>query len=901
MAIEIDLPPREGEGISDINTALALALQEIEAAAPVEVAASVADSSAGPDGDLYVAIQAGIALVDAQGDASVAVVEAAGAEQVSRVGATPGLHTYASKAAGDSAGLAVDQVFYVSLGVSEGFQSYTVTGSGTSTAGPIWPDLESINSATAGARLVTQQPNLFTGNDLDFVSADSRYINVDTNQVSIAADTVDDLPCWKITTGLATSASCVFEFPRASFGSDEKFSAAIRFLAVDAASGGSSSRSVYFRVSQRASDRTLIGTEQSVLVTDQSALTFEMTASVVGETFDPSCAYVRIIINLQNANGSVVRNCYFRDMICVGGVEIAFRRPVEYATNDEAEAGTDTLKLMNPANTAAAVAAGVAPLVTDITTNETSIAQIMEALVSPRSTVPDGLTIPDAYAPFIYKTPSAYKVLIDPTSYVDPAIWTVTPYYVDPVAGNDTTGTGLSWATAVKSLAKAIQLGNADGQTAIRVYGQPGYYTNNLTINGNSSVNPSKPCAVIGYGGRIRNSVSAAQTWAIDGTHTNTYSAARTAVSWVFDMSDLDWASDDDRESGDFTAMTNAASAAACNSTPGTWYADGTKVYVRRTDDSAVTNDNTLVTRTVNGCSLLSCTTDLYFENVDFEGGGDGACILSPSSGANRAVVFVDCSAKYAGPNGSGTFSDGFSVNRQRGLVLFYNRATFAGVASKNGLDGYSVHCNHNGITGITRSGATATATTQFAHGLATGQTVTVAGASQSDYNVTATVTVTGASTFTYTVANSPTTPATGTITFYSALPRLWVIRYNCIGRDNGGRGAGTSNNGFTTHEEIGAIDIESHDHDTIAGSDYHCINQSVTWKLGGSIVASDTDPTSAALKISNTAKAWVEGVTITGVGMAVFAQSSASEIYLRDCTITGTQVADSGCLIGSY
>lgn len=68
-------------------------------------------------------------------------------------------------------------------------------------------------------------------------------------------------------------------------------------------------------------------------------------------------------------------------------------------------------------------------------------------------------------------------------------------------------------------------------------------------------------------------------------------------------------------------------------------------------------------------------------------------------------------------------------------------------------------------VTGITRSSNTATATTSVPHGYQTGFQVTVAGADQADYNITATITVTGATTFTYTVANTPTTPATGTIT----------------------------------------------------------------------------------------------------------------------------------------
>ena len=71
--------------------------------------------------------------------------------------------------------------------------------------------------------------------------------------------------------------------------------------------------------------------------------------------------------------------------------------------------------------------------------------------------------------------------------------------------------------------------------------------------------------------------------------------------------------------------------------------------------------------------------------------------------------------------------------------------------------------------TTITRSGTTATATTTGAHGFATNDIVTIAGAVQSEYNGAHRITVTGATTFTYTVAGAPATPATGTITTSAA------------------------------------------------------------------------------------------------------------------------------------
>lgn len=67
-------------------------------------------------------------------------------------------------------------------------------------------------------------------------------------------------------------------------------------------------------------------------------------------------------------------------------------------------------------------------------------------------------------------------------------------------------------------------------------------------------------------------------------------------------------------------------------------------------------------------------------------------------------------------------------------------------------------------ILSIIRSGTTATVTTVSDHGLSTSSSVTISGATQTDYNITAAITVTSTTTFTYTVAGSPATPATGTI-----------------------------------------------------------------------------------------------------------------------------------------
>lgn len=69
-------------------------------------------------------------------------------------------------------------------------------------------------------------------------------------------------------------------------------------------------------------------------------------------------------------------------------------------------------------------------------------------------------------------------------------------------------------------------------------------------------------------------------------------------------------------------------------------------------------------------------------------------------------------------------------------------------------------------ISSLTRSGTTVTATTASNHDLSSLNLVTIAGANETEYNVTdSVINVTGADEFTYEIVGVPATPATGTIT----------------------------------------------------------------------------------------------------------------------------------------
>lgn len=99
---------------------------------------------------------------------------------------------------------------------------------------------------------------------------------------------------------------------------------------------------------------------------------------------------------------------------------------------------------------------------------------------------------------------------------------------------------------------------------------------------------------------------------------------------------------------------------------------------------------------------------------------------------------------------------------------------------SGNGIEyetttGNSVILQTFSVSSIVRQGSTAVVTTLSEHQLATGQSITVAGADQSEYNGTFTITVTALNEFQYTITGTPATPATGTITYSTIYVTLEV------------------------------------------------------------------------------------------------------------------------------
>lgn len=102
-----------------------------------------------------------------------------------------------------------------------------------------------------------------------------------------------------------------------------------------------------------------------------------------------------------------------------------------------------------------------------------------------------------------------------------------------------------------------------------------------------------------------------------------------------------------------------------------------------------------------------------------------------------------------------------------------YNNA--AGLEYETINQDYTITSPIYSVTSLTRNLSIATAILSVDHVLASGSTVTVSGANESEYNVAAVVTVTGENSFSYQITGTPATPATGTITATADIANVQV------------------------------------------------------------------------------------------------------------------------------
>jgi len=171
--------------------------------------------------------------------------------------------------------------------------------------------------------------------------------------------------------------------------------------------------------------------------------------------------------------------------------------------------------------------------------------------------------------------------------------------------------------------------------------------------------------------------------------------------------------------------------------------------------------------------TIATSNANYITDNVTVTGGtfGNGTSFkgqtVSTFKIGTKEITWADWQTvrTYAAANGFdiGTAGSGSGSTNPAENVSWYDAVKWCNAASLlNSLT--PVYTNSLKVSNITRNSTTATVKTLLPHNRVTGDSVTISGADQAAYNVTASVTRVNATTFTYTVAGSPASPATGTI-----------------------------------------------------------------------------------------------------------------------------------------
>jgi hypothetical protein len=172
---------------------------------------------------------------------------------------------------------------------------------------------------------------------------------------------------------------------------------------------------------------------------------------------------------------------------------------------------------------------------------------------------------------------------------------------------------------------------------------------------------------------------------------------------------------------------------------------------------SCPTPNPATVTLPVEGPSPSMATTNLYLNSLyAFQWIQSSGGVVNDTLVFSETTPAMTCSAKVANRfYGSGA---ALATAIQAAMNLCAGRTNSYTVL-------YGAGTRVVSVASITRATTVATVTTSAAHGFATGNSVTMAGATPTGYNGAKTITVISPTQFSYTVVNTLTTPATGTIT----------------------------------------------------------------------------------------------------------------------------------------
>lgn len=276
-----------------------------------------------------------------------------------------------------------------------------------------------------------------------------------------------------------------------------------------------------------------------------------------------------------------------------------------------------------------------------------------------------------------YKNGDAYSCNIRPEDLIDFSVFTNTQY-VD-INRPDSSGDGLSWATAEKGIGHAIDNAIASGQPT-RILVRGGIYPRAYSLcNANLTKTLTAPISIESVYGDVTTGTFDDLTYTKTVGQDYVYQATRSNVGALIDPSVSTL-----RANGKLYTL--VSSIAECNSTQGSFYTDATTLYVHSFDSSEVNNGNCIAALNAIGGSVFG-NYDIYLSGLTLLGGSGGA--LEVKNGSTNTVVANRCSFNLAVSGASDsaqTPKDGVQI---LGCKLF---AAFNCDASLNSKDGFNLH-----------------------------------------------------------------------------------------------------------------------------------------------------------------------------------------------------------------
>jgi hypothetical protein len=295
---------------------------------------------------------------------------------------------------------------------------------------------------------------------------------------------------------------------------------------------------------------------------------------------------------------------------------------------------------------------------------------------------------PDPGIEFRCRASGVCSTTFDPDAYA--ATWGITStLYVNLSTGNDTTGTGASGAP-YKTIKKAIATAQAAPDTAIKVQ----------VVTGGADVvfhrDEVQPATVAISGKRIyiapddtakRLYVTTGQralSWSLAAGQAATYQATRTNVVSVLDMTQKD-------AYGIPAAYTLKASIAEVEANPGSWWQNGTLVYVHTLAGAAPVEGTHVVTVQLaqfNGIEL-GASAELFLRNMAFLSRNGTSASVQNVAGDYTATKLVAWNCGFARANPlfyGGAGDNGLTVESIKVVQVY------SSVAPYNTADGFNFH-----------------------------------------------------------------------------------------------------------------------------------------------------------------------------------------------------------------